>query len=65
METTNEKKCPKCESYNVVDTGNRIGEVTIIDPTIGKIPKANYPIYECKEEKDGKQCGERFLIRED
>jgi DNA-directed RNA polymerase subunit RPC12/RpoP len=55
METTNEKKCPKCGSEDVFDTGDRMGDVH--DYTPGKpIPEPNHPIYKCRK------CGELFVL---
>jgi len=54
MERINEKKCPKCGSEDVVDTGNRIGEAAEMKPN-KDIPEPNEPMYKCNK------CGEYFV----
>ncbi len=58
MKKINKKKCPKCNSLNVFDRGDRIGDVIDLKDTEGKIPKPQHLIYECKD------CGELFVFKE-
>jgi len=53
MDSSNERKCPFCNSENVKDTGSRAGYVQDYIP--GRPVSQPYiPIYRCQEENCGK-----------
>jgi len=55
MKRTIKKECPECRSFNVFDTGARIGEAGSIKPG-ERIPKPCHLMYECRD------CGKFFLL---
>jgi|AntAceMinimDraft_18_1070375.scaffolds.fasta_scaffold35453_2 transposase-like protein len=54
MERTHKKECPKCQSTNVYDIGDRMGDAETIEAG-REITEPQYPIYKCR------YCGERFV----
>lgn len=57
MEKINQKKCPKCQSFNISNTGdkrNNGGDMGVN----GKYQEPHIPIYKCGD------CQERFLLEE-
>lgn len=57
MKRTNKArvKCPKCGSWNVYDTGDRMGDPVSLDHD-GSLPEADHPVYKCS------RCGEIFIL---
>ncbi len=57
METTKEKKCPKCKSDAVVDTGHKTVSTAKEFSSRKSIPEPTVPIFRCKT------CEVRFKIK--
>ncbi len=55
MEKTNEKKCPNCESIDLIEIKVEKREV-IIGSNLGQYPDSNKIIYHCK----CKKCDTQF-----
>lgn len=55
MRRTNKKQCPKCQSVNISDTGNKINDVGDMGPN-GQYREPYLPIYKCDD------CHERFIL---